>query len=138
MSQPLLMNNSLNISIVIPQLNEEESLPELTRWIVEVLRRNQLTFEIIYVDDGSTDDSWAVIDRQTFEYPGEVRGIRFQRNYGKSAALNVGFEAAHGEIVFTMDADLQDSPDELPGMYKRMKEEQLDILSGWKRNAMIR
>jgi len=127
------MNSALNISIVIPQLNEEESLPELTRWIVEVLRRHQLSFEIIYIDDGSTDDSWSVIVSQTEEYPDVVRGIRFQRNYGKSAALNVGFEAARGQIVFTMDADLQDSPDELPGMYKRMLEEQLDILSGWKK-----
>ena len=133
MSQALLMNNALNISIVIPQLNEEESLPELTHWIVEVLTRSQLSFEILYIDDGSTDDSWAVIERQTEEYTGLVRGIRFQRNYGKSAALNVGFEATRGEIVFTMDADLQDSPDELPGMYKRMLEEQLDILSGWKK-----
>ncbi|MFZ9939167.1 MAG: glycosyltransferase family 2 protein [Bacteroidia bacterium] len=127
------MNNPLNISIVIPQLNEEESLPELTRWIIEVLTRSQLTFEIIYIDDGSTDDSWSVIARQSVEFPGLVKGIRFQRNYGKSAALNVGFEATRGEIVFTMDADLQDSPDELPGMYQRMLQEHLDILSGWKK-----
>lgn len=127
------MNNPLNISVVIPQLNEEESLPELTRWIVEVLMRSNLSFEIIYIDDGSTDDSWSVIARQSEQYPGQVRGIRFQRNYGKSPALNVGFEAARGEIVFTMDADLQDSPDELPDMYKRMQQEQLDILSGWKK-----
>jgi len=127
------MTDLLNISVVIPQLNEEESLPELTRWIVEVLSRAGLTFEIIYIDDGSTDDSWAVIERQASEFPGRVRGIRFQRNYGKSAALNVGFEAAKGDVVFTMDADLQDSPDELPGMYRRMLDERLDILSGWKR-----
>lgn len=123
---------SLNISIVIPQLNESESLPELTAWIERVMDEHKFSYEVIYVDDGSTDDSWNVIEGLHAKNP-RIGGIRFRRNYGKSAALNEGFAAAQGEVVFTMDADLQDSPDELPELYRRIKEEGYDLISGWKK-----
>ncbi len=105
----------MNISVVIPLLNEQDSLPELTSWIDRVMKENDLSYEIIFVDDGSNDRSWEIIEDLCLKNPA-VKGIRFRRNYGKSAALNTGFDAATGEIVFTMDADLQDSPDEIPDM----------------------
>jgi glycosyltransferase involved in cell wall biosynthesis len=123
---------SLDISIVIPQLNEEESLPELSAWIERVLKQHGLSYEVIYIDDGSTDNSWAVIERLRQENPA-IKGIKFRRNYGKSAALNEGFKAAQGRVVFTMDADLQDSPEELPEMYRMVVEGGYDLVSGWKK-----
>ncbi len=122
---------SLDMSIVIPQLNEEESLPELTAWIHRVLEPLGFSYEVIFIDDGSTDDSWAVIERLRQENPA-IKGIKFRRNYGKSAALNEGFKAAEGAVVFTMDADLQDSPEELPELYRMVMEEGYDLVSGWK------
>ncbi|WP_223650983.1 glycosyltransferase family 2 protein [Hymenobacter psoromatis] len=122
---------SVELSIVIPLLNEEESLPELTRWIARVLTARGLSYEVILIDDGSTDDSWAVIEALAGQDMA-LRGIRFNRNYGKSAALNVGFEAARGRVVFTMDADLQDSPEELPELYRMITQDGYDLVSGWK------
>jgi glycosyltransferase involved in cell wall biosynthesis len=122
----------MDISIVIPLYNEDESLPELHDWIKRVMESHQYSYELIFVDDGSTDRSWEVIQSLANANP-HVRGIKFRRNYGKSAGLNVGFEATQGDIVITMDADLQDSPDEIPVLFKRMKEEKLDIISGWKK-----
>ena len=121
----------VEISIVIPLLNEAESLPELTRWIARVLEAHGLSYEVILIDDGSTDDSWAVIE-ELGGTDDTLRGIRFNRNYGKSAALNVGFEAARGRVVCTMDADLQDSPEELPELYRMIVEDKYDMVSGWK------
>ena len=121
-----------DISIVIPLYNEEESLPELTAWINRVLDAEGLKGEIIMVDDGSKDNSWKVIKELSKQY-GNIRGIRFKRNYGKSAALNSGFEAASGDVVITMDADMQDSPDEIPELYKMVKNEGYDLVSGWKK-----
>jgi len=122
----------MDISIVIPLLNEEESLPELSAWIERVMTENNYTYEILFVDDGSTDNSWAIIEQLRNGNP-NIRAIRFRRNYGKSAALNVGFEAVKGDVVFTMDADLQDSPDELPEMFTMVKEQGYDLVSGWKK-----
>ena len=122
----------MDISIVIPLLNEEESITELTEWICKVMKKNDFTYEIIFVDDGSTDKSWLIIEQLHKENP-NVRGIRFQRNYGKSAALNVGFEQVKGDVVITMDADLQDSPDEIPELYRMIKEDGYDLVSGWKK-----
>lgn len=122
----------MDISIVIPLYNEEESLPELIAWIDKVMVENNFSYEAIFVDDGSKDASWSVITQLKESY-GSVKGIKFRRNYGKSAALNVGFEAAQGDVVITMDADLQDSPDEVPALYRRIKEENFDIVSGWKK-----
>ncbi len=122
----------MNVSIVIPLLNEEESLPELTSWIDRVMAANNFSYEIIFVDDGSRDHSWNIIRELKAAYP-PVRGIKFRRNYGKAAALNVGFLAAAGDVVFTMDADLQDSPDELPEMYHMVMDQGYDIVSGWKK-----
>ena len=121
-----------DISIVIPLLNEEESLPELNEWIKKVMTEHKFSHEVVYIDDGSTDKSWSIIEGLT-EKDETVRGIKFRRNYGKSAALNVGFEASNGNVVFTMDADLQDSPEELPEMYKMVTEEGYHIVSGWKK-----
>ena len=121
----------VEISIVIPLLNEAESLPELTRWIARVLEAHELTYEVILIDDGSTDDSWAVMEALAAT-DATLRGIRFNRNYGKSAALNVGFEAARGRVVCTMDADLQDSPEELPELYRMIVEDKYDLVSGYK------
>lgn len=121
----------MNISVVIPLYNEDESLPELTAWIAKVMAEHHFSYELLFIDDGSTDNSWAVIEKLKLEYP-FVKAIKFRRNYGKSAALNVAFEAALGDVVITMDADLQDSPDEIPELYRRLKEEKLDLLSGWK------
>ncbi len=111
----------MDISIVVPLLNEEESLPELCAWIERVVTANNFTYEIIMIDDGSTDNSWDVIEQLRSKNP-HIKGIRFQRNYGKSAALNEGFKAALGKVVITMDADMQDSPDEIPGLYKMIIE----------------
>lgn len=121
-----------NISIVIPLFNEAESLPELYEWIVKVADEHQLTYEIIFVDDGSKDGSWEVIS-QIADKDENVKGIKFQRNYGKSPALHSGFEIVEGEVVITMDADLQDSPEEIPGLYTMIKEEGYDLVSGWKK-----
>jgi glycosyltransferase involved in cell wall biosynthesis len=122
----------LCISIIIPLLNEEESLPELAEWIHRVLQQEQLSYEIIFIDDGSNDKSWTVI-QQLSAQNACIKGIKFQRNYGKSAALNEGFKAAQGEVVITMDADLQDSPDELPELYRMIIEDDFDLVSGWKK-----
>ena len=127
-----LNKRDMNISVVIPLLNEAESLPELTAWIDKVMTSNNFSYEILFVDDGSTDNSWEVI-QQLQQANGQIHGIRFQRNYGKSAALNVGFEAAQGDVVITMDADLQDSPDEIPELYRKITEERYDLVSGWKK-----
>lgn len=122
----------MDISVVIPLFNEEESLPELIAWIRKVMHENDFSYEVILVDDGSNDGSWETIERLKIGHP-EIKGIKFRRNYGKSAALNVGFAAVEGDVVITMDADLQDSPDEIPLLYKRIKEEKLDLISGWKK-----
>ena len=126
------MNKRLDISVVVPLFNEEESLPELVAWIDRVARENSLSYEVIMVNDGSTDRSWEVVKELSTKYPA-VKGISFMRNYGKSAALYSGFEMASGEVVFTMDADLQDSPDEIPAMRRMILEEGYDLVSGWKR-----
>lgn len=122
----------LDLSIVVPLYNEAESLPELVAWIDRVARANGLTYEAILVDDGSNDGSWEVVEKLKQSYPA-VRGIGFGRNYGKSAALYCGFEAAEGEVVITMDADLQDSPDEIPALRRMILEEGYDLVSGWKK-----
>ncbi len=122
----------MDISVVVPLYNEDESLKELNDWIVRVMQSNHFSYEIIYVDDGSTDNSWEVIQTLTKENP-NVKGIRFLRNYGKSAALNQGFKMTSGDVVITMDADLQDSPDEIPELYRMIKEEGYDMVSGWKK-----
>ena len=121
----------MDISVVVPLYNEAESLPELTEWIRQVMNKNNFSYEIILVDDGSDDSSWAVIEALKTKHS-EIVGIKFRRNYGKSAALNVGFEAAQGNVIITMDADLQDSPDEIPELYRRICEEDFDLVSGWK------
>ena len=122
----------MDLSIVIPLYNEEESLPELQAWIMRVLEGRGLSYEIIFVDDGSTDRSWAVIEAMQAAHA-EVRGIKFRRNYGKSPALYCGFRQAEGRVVITMDADLQDSPDEIPELYRMIVDEGYDLVSGWKR-----
>lgn len=121
----------MDISVVIPLFNEEESLPELTDWIRRVMNMHDFSYEIILVDDGSSDSSWKVIQQLKLQHE-EIIGIKFRRNYGKSAALNVGFDAAEGEVVITMDADLQDSPDEIPELYDRIVNKGADLVSGWK------
>ncbi len=126
------MSNKLDISVVVPLYNEEESLPELVAWIDRVAENNKLSYEVIMVDDGSSDNSWAVVEQLKERYPA-IKGIRFARNYGKSAALYCGFEEAEGEVVFTMDADLQDSPDEIPEMRRMILEDGYDLVSGWKK-----
>lgn len=125
------MLERIDISVVVPLYNEEESLPELCSWIGRVMKEHGFTYEIILVDDGSSDRSWGVV-RQLFETNPHIRGIRFNRNYGKSAALNTGFHASRGAVVISMDADLQDSPDEIPALYKMVTEEGYDLVSGWK------
>lgn len=126
------MSNKLDISVVVPLYNEAESLPELVAWIDRVAQKNSLSYEIIMVDDGSSDSSWAVIEELRKQNEA-IRAISFMRNYGKSAALYCGFDMAQGEVVFTMDADLQDSPDEIPEMRRMILEEGYDLVSGWKR-----
>lgn len=122
----------INISVVVPLLNEAESLPELEAWIRRVMEANGFSYEIMFIDDGSTDKSWQIIEDLAKANP-NIRGIKFRRNYGKSAALHEGFSAVKGDVVITMDADLQDSPDEIPGLYKKIKEEDFDLVSGWKK-----
>src|SRR6202012_3612084 len=121
----------MNISVVVPLYDELESLPELTSWISRVMDANNFTYEVILVDDGSKDGSWDMILKLR-ENNSFIRGIKFRRNYGKSAALQTGFEAANGDVIITMDADLQDSPDEIPELYRRITEEKYDLISGWK------
>lgn len=122
----------MKVSIIIPLLNESESLPELSEWLLRVLNENNFSHEIIFVDDGSIDNSWKVIEILSAENP-TIRGIRFRRNYGKSAALNEGFKAAEGDVVITMDADMQDSPDEIPALVKMIRDDGFDLVSGWKK-----
>lgn len=122
----------MDISVVVPLYNEDESLPELVSWIDKVMNEHGFSYEIVLVDDGSTDKSWAVITQLKETFAG-VKAIKFRRNYGKSAALNVAFEVTQGDVIITMDADLQDSPDEIPELYRRIKEENYDIISGWKK-----
>jgi glycosyltransferase involved in cell wall biosynthesis len=126
------MTQQLNISVVIPLFNEVESLPELSKWIEKVMNENGYSYEVIMVDDGSRDGSWEEIKKISLANS-NIRGISFSRNYGKSAALDVGFHEAKGEVVITMDADLQDSPEEIPGLYKMIKEDNFDLVSGWKK-----
>lgn len=122
----------MDISLVIPLLDEAESLPELTAWIERVMQQHHFSYEVIFVDDGSTDNSWEVIGHLRTKNP-HIKGIRFQRNYGKSAALNEAFRAAQGDVVITMDADMQDSPDEIPELRRMVLEDGFDIVSGWKK-----
>ena len=126
------MEQRLNISVVVPLYNEEESLRELVAWIDRVSTASKLSYEVIMIDDGSSDGSWAEVEQLKGQYPA-VKGIRFARNYGKSAALYCGFAEAEGEVVITMDADLQDSPDEIPELYRMIMEEGYDLVSGWKK-----
>lgn len=121
----------MDISVVVPLYNEDESLPELTQWIDRVMQANGYSYEVLLIDDGSKDRSWEVIESLSAANP-NLKGVKFQRNYGKSAALYIGFERAKGDVVITMDADLQDSPDEIPDLYRMIKEEGYDIVSGWK------
>lgn len=121
----------MDISVVVPLYNEAESLPELTNWITRVMNEHGFSHEIILVDDGSKDDSWKVLT-ELAQQNKQIKGIKFRRNYGKSAALNTGFKKAVGEVVITMDADLQDSPDEIPALYKLIKTDDFDLISGWK------
>ena len=122
----------MDISIVIPLYNEEESLSELTSWIEKVMSENGFSYEIIFIDDGSNDNSWNEIERLKEKYS-TIRGISFRRNYGKSAALHVGFQSVKGDVVITLDADMQDSPDEIPALYRMIKEDGYNLVSGWKK-----
>src|SRR6185436_3627266 len=122
----------MDISVIIPLLDEAESLPELASWIEKVMMENRYSYEVIFIDDGSSDNSWCVIGQLRQKNP-NIKGIKFQRNYGKSAALFEGFRAAQGDVVITMDADLQDSPDEIPELRKMIVENGFDIVSGWKK-----
>jgi glycosyltransferase involved in cell wall biosynthesis len=122
----------IDISIVVPLFNEVESIPELHTWIKKVMDENKFSYEVIFIDDGSKDGSWKVIEEIQNKHT-EIRGIKFQRNYGKSAALQKGFELASGKVVITMDADLQDSPDEIPELYNMILKDDFDIVSGWKK-----
>lgn len=125
------MNNT-QLSVVIPFLNEEESLPELLAWIVRIMNENQYSYEVILIDDGSTDGSWKFVEKIRIDNPA-VKAVKFRRNYGKSAALNVGFHLCKGDVVITMDADMQDSPDEIPELYRMITQENYDLVSGWKK-----
>ncbi len=122
----------MDISVIVPLLNEEESIPELCNWIGKVMSQNNFSYEILLIDDGSYDNSWKTI-QQLHENDSRIKGIKFRRNYGKSAALNTGFKTAAGDVIITMDADLQDSPDEIPGLYFMIKNEGFDLVSGWKK-----
>lgn len=126
------MTEEINVSIVIPLFNESESLPELHHWIQGVMQTHSLSYEVIFIDDGSKDGSWNIIE-DLKRLDTHVKGIKFQRNYGKSAALHVGFEKAVGKVVITMDADLQDSPDEIPALYEMIVQQDFDVVSGWKK-----
>ena len=121
----------MDISIVIPLFNEEESLPELCSWIEKVMNKNNYSYEVFLIDDGSKDSSWQVIEELSAKNS-SINGVKFRRNYGKSAALNIGFQKASGDVVITMDADLQDSPDEIPALYNKIMKENFDLVSGWK------
>ncbi|HEY4786345.1 MAG TPA: glycosyltransferase family 2 protein [Bacteroidales bacterium] len=123
----------MNISVIIPLYNEEESLPELAAWIGRVMQENHFTYEAIMIDDGSSDDSWKVVETLAAGNK-NIKGIHLQRNYGKSAALYCGFKAAQGDVIITMDADLQDSPDEIPGLYSMIQDQRFDLVSGWKKH----
>ena len=122
----------MNISVIIPLLNEEESLPELAAWIQKIMNEHNFSYEVLFIDDGSRDKSWQVIE-QLHKENSCFKGVKFRRNYGKSAALNTGFQKAEGDVVITMDADLQDSPEEIPELYKMITEEGYDLVSGWKK-----
>lgn len=122
----------MDISVVVPLFNEVDSLPELTEWIDKVMQTNQFTYEVILIDDGSTDGSWELIEQLSRQNPC-IKGIKFRRNYGKSAGLYCGFKQAEGDVVITMDADLQDSPEEIPDLYRMITEEKYDLVSGWKK-----
>lgn len=123
----------MDISVIVPLYNEAESLPKLYEWIEKVMNTNKFSYEIIFVNDGSTDDSWKIIEQLKAAHPQQVRGIKFRNNYGKSPALYCGFQAAQGDVVITMDADLQDSPDEIPALYEMITKENYDLVSGWKK-----
>ena len=123
---------TLDISLIIPAKDEEQSIPELTPWISRVMQTHGFSYEVIYIDDGSVDDTWCQIKKASETNP-SVKGLKFNRNFGKSAALHMGFQAAQGDVVITMDADLQDSPDEIPGLYKLIKEQKFHLVSGWKK-----
>ncbi len=123
----------MNISVIVPLFNEEESLPKLYEWIARVMNEHGLTYEVLFVNDGSTDGSWQVIEELHDADSAHVKGIKFRHNYGKSAALYCGFAAAQGDVVITMDADLQDSPDEIPELYRMITEDNYDVVSGWKK-----
>jgi glycosyltransferase involved in cell wall biosynthesis len=123
----------MDISVVIPLYNEAESLPELFAWIERVMKENHFTYEVIFINDGSTDNSWEVIESLKSKAPDIVRAVKFRRNYGKSPGLNCGFQRAQGDVVITMDADLQDSPDEIPELYRMITEDGYDLVSGWKK-----
>ena len=122
----------MNLSIIIPLLNEEESLKELQQWIEKVMTANNFSYEVIFIDDGSTDNSWSIIEGLSQQNP-HIKGIRFLRNYGKSQALHAGFAKAQGDVIITMDADLQDSPDEIPELYSMIVNQKYDLVSGWKK-----
>lgn len=122
----------MDISVIVPLYNEDESLPELTAWIEKVMKENSFSYEIVMIDDGSNDSSWSIIEKLSGSNP-NIRAIKFRRNYGKSAALHCGFEIANGDVVITMDADMQDSPDEIPELYKMVMEQDFDLISGWKK-----
>ena len=126
------MSDKLDISVVVPLYNEIESIPELCDWIQRVMNQHQFNYEILLIDDGSTDGSWDSI-QQLSQANGHIKGIQFNRNYGKSAALNIGFQNSSGRVVITMDADLQDSPEEIPGLYRMIDEDGFDLVSGWKK-----
>lgn len=132
MSKSSRLEENLDISVVVPLFNEDESLPELFAWIKRVMQAHNFSYEVVFVDDGSTDNSWNVVEELSKQHS-EVKAIKFQRNYGKSAALHKGFELAQGNVVITMDADLQDSPDEIPELYRLIVEEGYDVVSGWKK-----
>ncbi|MDE6544589.1 MAG: glycosyltransferase family 2 protein, partial [Paramuribaculum sp.] len=121
----------MDISVIVPLYNEAESLPELEAWIARVMEANGFSYELLFIDDGSTDGSWSVINRLAESNPA-VKGVSFRRNYGKSPALNTGFRRAQGDVVITMDADLQDSPDEIPDLYRMIMVDGYDLVSGWK------
>jgi Glycosyltransferases involved in cell wall biogenesis len=133
----IIKNKNMDISVIVPLFNEEESLPELYAWIDRVMVENDFSYEVIFVNDGSTDRSWKVIEDLKAKSE-TVKGIKFRRNYGKSPALFCGFKRAQGDVVITMDADLQDSPDEIPELYRMITEDGYDLVSGWKKKDMIR